>query len=281
MFGKILKVSSNDLYGNVDDRLLKVYACFKHIKYGNNYVVFSVVGDEKKLCFGSVHLKKSSLVIFSVKDEITKYVLDFINEYINSSLINFEIFKLDDVEKVELVSYNDIEYEDLSLLDEKSIPKIVVNDEENISDKKPVFLYFLIFVLFLLGIGISVLYFKPELFTVKYKGMICTNKFYDENLKLNYEVEKNMIFDVDDKLEKINVTKTYIFLDSNNYYILKEDINSGNNLYFTNGESIKFVDDSLTLKLFYDETSVIDDYDEMLTYLKREGYSCVENEYEK
>ena len=41
MAGKVLKVVSNDLYGNVDDRILSIYACFKHIKYMNNYVVFT------------------------------------------------------------------------------------------------------------------------------------------------------------------------------------------------------------------------------------------------
>ena len=31
----------------------------------------------------------------------------------------------------------------------------------------------------------------------------------------------------------------------------------------------------------YQEDSVIDDYSEMLLYLKKEGFSCIEKEYEK
>ena len=33
MNGKILKISNNDLYGNVDDRKVSVYAMFNHLKY--------------------------------------------------------------------------------------------------------------------------------------------------------------------------------------------------------------------------------------------------------
>ena len=62
MTGKVLKISSNDLYGNVDDRMVRVYAVFEHTKYMNNYVIFSIDGSNK-LCFGSIHMKDTSLVI--------------------------------------------------------------------------------------------------------------------------------------------------------------------------------------------------------------------------
>ena len=76
MAGKILKIVSNDLYGNVDERKIVVFACFLHTKYMNNYVVFSFLGeyDKKKICYGSVHIKDNSLVIFSVKNNVKKYI---------------------------------------------------------------------------------------------------------------------------------------------------------------------------------------------------------------
>ena len=48
MNGKILKVSSNDLYGNVDDRMVAVFAAFNHKKYMNKYVIFTYDGEFAK-----------------------------------------------------------------------------------------------------------------------------------------------------------------------------------------------------------------------------------------
>lgn len=279
MSGKVLKVSSNDLYGNVDDRIVRVYACFCHTKYMNNYVVFSIEGDTKKLCYGSIHLKNNSLVIFSVKDDVKKYILDFLNEYMNNKLIEFEIMKIDNINKVELVSYSQMEYDNLLLLDEKTIPKLTVKQEVTVKEKKPVFMYLIILVLILFGLGITLLYFKPELFTIKYKGLDCVNNVYDNNIELYYDIEKSIVFDTKDKLSSIDVTRTYTFLESDVYFDFKNGDN--HNQYFTNGEGYKYIDEELKFKLFYQEDSVIDDYDEMLTYLKREGFSCVERVYEK
>ena len=41
MYGKVLKIANNDLYGNVDDRKVSVFAVFTHIKYMNKYIIFS------------------------------------------------------------------------------------------------------------------------------------------------------------------------------------------------------------------------------------------------
>ena len=45
MKGKILKISSNDLYGNTDDRLVAVYACFTQKKYMNKYIISFIDGN--------------------------------------------------------------------------------------------------------------------------------------------------------------------------------------------------------------------------------------------
>ena len=280
MAGKILKVATNDLSGKVDERKAAVFACFKHIKYMNDYVVFSFDGEysKKKLCYGSIHLKDKSLVIFSVKDNIKKYIDEFLSEYISDKIENFKILDIDKLEKVEIISYNEMDYKDLQLLDDKSIIRIVSN-ESNASIKKPIFLYFMIFVLILLSIGLTLLYLYPDMFTVKYKELVCSNNLYDEKMMLNYDIESDIKFDGNDKVIKNNVVKTYTFLDSNSYYNFKN--NSNYEEYFSSGETYKFIDGELKLKLFYSENYVIDDYDEMLTYLKREGFSCIETEYEK
>ena len=278
MSGKILKVSSNDLYGNVDNRSVCVYACFEHTKYMNNYVVFSIEGSNK-LCYGSVHIKEKSLVIFAVKKEIEKYMIDFLGKYMNDKLDEFKILNISKVNKVELVSYSEMEYDKINLLRDKSIPKNIVSDKENIKTKKPIFLYLLVFVLCMFAIGITVLYLKPEWFSVKYKELVCSNKIYDNNINLYYNIEKNFKFDENDKVDSINVVRNYIFLDSNLYYQFKNE--EKHYEYFNDGEGYKYVDKELLFKVIYQEKTIIDDYDEMLTYMKKEGYSCIERQYEK
>ena len=150
---------------------------------------------------------------------------------------------------------------------------------KKIVKKRKLRVWRLLFILIILGCGLTLLYFMPELFSVKYKLLKCTNNIYDENIGLNYKINKNVIFDKNDKVDKIDVIRIYAFLDSDSYNKFKD--NNLQNKYFTNGERYKYIDSELKFKLFYDDDSVIDDYDEMLVYLKKEGYSCVESEYEK
>ena len=281
MTGKILKIASNDLYGNVDDRTISVFACFEHTKYMNNYIVFSINEENKKrkLYYGSIHMKNNSIVIFNVKDNIKKYIDEFLNEYLTDKINSFKILDISMMSKVELVSYNEMEYDKIDILDNKSIPKVVVKENIVTKEKKPILMYMLILFLVLFGIGITILYLKPELFTIKYKGLECTNNLYDNEIGLNYDIDKDIKFDKNDKVSNISVVRTYTFLDSNSYNEFKN--NNSQNLYFTNGEGYKYIDNELKFKLFYQESSVIDDYDEMLTYLVREGFSCVDREYEE
>ena len=106
--GKILKIISNDLYGNVDERQVVVFSCFQHIKYMNNYVIFAFLDEYKnnKLYYGSIHLKNDTLVIFSVKEEIKKYIVGFVDEFLSNNLNEFKILNIDNIDRVQLVSYN-------------------------------------------------------------------------------------------------------------------------------------------------------------------------------
>ena len=206
MAGKILKVASNDLYGNVDDRIASVYACFEHTKYMNNYVIFTINNNIENLYYGSIHIKNKSVVIFSVKEEIKKYIDQFLNEYMSDKLTEFKLLDISKIEKVELVSYNEMKYNNILMLDNKSIPKVEVKEEVDIKKKKPVLLYFLLFLLFLLGVGLTILYLKPELFTVKYKGLKCESNLFDNKLELYYGIEKDIKFDTDNKVDNISVS---------------------------------------------------------------------------
>ena len=281
MAGKILKVSSNDVYGKVDDRIVVVFACFEHTMYMNNYVIFSFLGEyeKNKLCYGSIHVKKDSIVIFSVKDNVKQYIDEFVNEYVNNNIDNFKVMDISNMEKVEIVSYNEMDCDKLQLLDDISIVREVVKEEEIIKEKQPVFLYVLLCILILLACGLTLLYFKPELFSVEYKQLVCTDDLFDNDMGMGYNIEKDIKFDSDDKVDSINVVRYYTFLDSNSYYEFKD--NDKYLEYFNNGEGYKFIDEALQFRVIYREDSIIDEYDEMLTYLNREAFSCKEVFYEK
>lgn len=281
MTGKILKIMSNDLYGNVDDRKVSVFACFEDTKYMNNYIIFTFEGEYEKnrLYYGSVHLKSNSIVIFSIKESEKKIIDRFIQEYLESKLNEFKIIDISNVEKVELVSYNDMEYKELKKLDDLSIVRknnVDTSDEKN---KKPIGLYLLLLLLILSSIGLTLLYMFPEKFTIKYKELVCSSSIYDENIMLNYNIEKDIKFDSKDKITSINTTREYVFLSNEDYLEFKN--NDKQYEYFNSGEGYKFIDENLSFKVIYNENSVIDDYDEMLTYLKKEGYSCIEKYYER
>ena len=284
MNGKILKISSNDLYGNVDDRQVVVFACFNHVKYMNKYILFTFLGeyDKKKLYYGSIHMKENSLVVFSVRDNVFGYIDKFKNEYISGMVDNneYEILDISKMEKVELVSYNEMEFDKLKELEDISIKKtntesVVEADKE----KKPVFLYILLIILILLLIGITYLYLKPDDFVIRNKNLVCEKNKYNMELDMKYLENRIVLFDINDKLKKIEINDSYVFSDIDLYNEFKD--NEKEKDYFKIDGTFKYIDENLELKIIYQDKSIIDNYDEMKNYLVNEGYSCVEGYYEE
>lgn len=284
MNGKILKISSNDLYGNVDDRQVVVFACFNHVKYMNKYILFTFLGeyDKKKLYYGSIHMKENSLVVFSVRDNAFGYIDKFKNEYISGMVDNneYEILDISKMEKVELVSYNEMEFDKLKELEDISIKKtntesVVEADKE----KKPVFLYILLIILILLLIGITYLYLKPDDFVIRNKNLVCEKNKYNMELDMKYLENRVVLFDRNDKLKKIEINDSYVFSDIDLYNEFKD--NGKEKDYFKIDGTFKYIDENLELKIIYQDKSIIDNYDEMKNYLVNEGYSCVEGYYEE
>lgn len=280
MYGKILKVSNNDLNGNVDDRLVAVYAAFNHKKYMNKYVIFSIIGeyDKKKLYVGSVHLKNDSLVTFSIRNEEFNYINKFVTDYMNNTIDGneYEILDISNMGKIELVSYSEEDFEGLEVLDKMSIKRENVAIEEE-QQKKPVFLYFLlVFLLLLLG-GITYVYMNPSILDVDLKQLNCTMSGYEKKVELPYSSELLIKFDKKDELVSINRVDTYKFSDIEDYQEFKD--NNKESSYFEIDGSYKYDDENLELKLIYDDNLIINNYDEVYNYLKSKGFSCVEGIY--
>lgn len=283
MNGKILKIVNNDLYGNVDEREVVVFASFLQKKYMNRYIIFTFKGeyDKNKLYYGSIHLKNNSLVVFNIRQQEVNFVNEFITMYLNGKLNEeYEIIDINSISKIELVSYNVMDFDKLSLLDELSISKKNKNNMvESDNEKKPIFLYILLFVLILITLGITYLYFNPDSFKVEYKKLNCTLTEQIDELNLPYVINREVLFDNKDKVKSVNVTEVYTFLESEAYYDFKE--NNRQYEYFSNNGSYKYDDNSLSLIIMYSDKSIVLDYNEMLGYLKNEGYNCIEGMYDE
>ena len=282
MNGKVLKVSSKDLYGNVDDRKVSVFAAFNHLKYMNRYVIFSFLDEynKKKLYFGSVHLKDNSLVVFSIKDNnsinfVNKFITDYMSNKVDSN--EFQIIDISNAEKIELVAFNTIDFEYLEQLDQMSIKREITNITNDTKSGNKGFLYVLLILLIGIAGGLTYLYFNPDTLTVELKKLECNMEGFNKSIELNYSSSLEAKFDKEDKLNSINKVDIYKFENEEEYIQFKE--NNKERLLGIKDGGYTYDDDNLTLKVIYSDDLIIDSYDEVYEYVENEGYSCIEGTY--
>ena len=281
MNGRILKISNNDLYGNADDRLVSLFVAFTHKKYMTKYALFAFTEEynKNKLYYASIHLKETSIVTFGVREDEKPYIEKFVNDYLNNSVDpnEYEILALGNINKIELVSSTEVDFNRLLELDNLSIPKETVAMEEVVTNKKPVILYILLFVCLLFLGGIIYLHYNPDILEVKLKKLDCTMEGYDKKIDLPYKSEVSIKFNRNDELETMEKIDLYTFKDEETYLDFKD--NNKESVYFDDNGTYKYDDDTLTLRLIYDNKLIIYQYDEIKRYMKKEGYSCIEGEY--
>ena len=277
MTGKKLKISNNDLYGNQDERQVAAFVCFNHLKYMNNYVIFSFVGEYDKniLYYGSIHLKTNSLVIFAVKENEKVYIDTFREQFLTNTIDpkEYQIIDISQIEKVELVSFTEVPYDKISILDNLTISKPMTKKQEETKESKPFFLYFLLIVLIAFLSFITYLKFNPNIIPEP-KVLTCTNNFYNQELKMNYEEIRKVLFNPNGTINKIDVTNTYTFSDEETYLDFKN--NDKETEYFKKINNFEYLDDTLSINIYYEESTIIETYDDMYNYLKKEGYECLE-----
>ena len=277
MHGKILKVVSNDLYGNATDKKVVVFVCFNHLKYMNKYIMFTYMDEYDKniLYYGSIYEKGKTIVIFKVRKEeegyINKFREDYLNDFVNDK--EYQILDISMMEGVEIVSFTEIEYDKLSLLDKKSIQRLNNIEAEENNNKKPVFLYVLLVILIVLLGGITYLYFTDD-GSSNDKKLVCSIDKYDNTVMVNYKEERSILYNKKNKIVSITINDKYIFDDVDKYNEFKD--NKKEQEYFKKNGTFKYDDNLLMLMISYKGDSVIDNIGEMKSYLESEGYSCKE-----
>lgn len=277
MHGKILKVVSNDLYGNATDKKVVVFACFNHLKYMNKYIIFTYMGEYDKniLYYGSIHEKNKTIVIFKVRKEEEGYINKFREDYLNDTVNDreFQILDIGMMEGVEIVSSTKIEYDKLSLLDKKSIQRLNNVEAEENNNKKPVFLYVLLVILIGLLGGITYLYNTYD-GSSNDKKLVCYLDKYDNTIMVSYSEERSILYNKNNKIISITINDKYVFDEMDKYNEFKD--NKKEQEYFKKDGTFKYDDSKLMLIVSYKKDSIIDNIEEMKSYLDGEGYSCKE-----
>ena len=87
------------------------------------------------------------------------------------------------------------------------------------------------------------------------------------------------VFKLDKSLAigQANVTDTYTFENSNDYFDFKDNHKESD--YFHVVGEYQYNDKALTLTLTYNEEAPADNYDDLTSYMKAEGYECNDGKY--
>ena len=278
MIGKTLKMVNNDLSGVSDTRYINVFCCFRDMKYGNEYLIFCYFGEyaNNVLYCGSVHFKDNSLVVFSIKKENEKIVLDFINRLLSNSYSSmYQILDIRNMLKLEIVSSNSLEMDHtvIEKLDVLSIPNKKEEELAKEREKKPIFLYVLLVLLIILFLGALYFYFNMDKYEKKAIVLNCTTNLYNEDIDVWYTSDMVINFELDDvTVKNIMEVNTYNFtMDEYNAIVNYEDIEE---LFM--GYTITNDKDNYRLILKRDISTIINTYREIREFYEKKGYVCQE-----
>ena len=275
MIGKVINVGEFELKFGNKQREINAYACFKEKKYNTTIIVFSFIGDNN-VYYGNAHVKKDKIVIMKLNQDKDDLVLKFIEDLLKENLDDYEITKLDDVEMVEIISYNNLEIssDKLKSLDDKTIPKPVIKDEEEKVSNHNLVIFFGL-GLALLGIGSYIFANRENIFNNK-KDYECVTSYNHNELDVKVSESRNINF-VNNKINIMDIEVDYLFNDKSDYLSFKRNKKEFNYSLYKDG-SYKYLDDEAILKMFYtnykDNDLKNDKLDDVINFYEGKGYKC-------
>ena len=284
MIGKILKVKDINAAFNKKAKEVSVFACFTHVKYSDNYIIYADNNDYQSgiLHCGTVYIKGNTIVIFDVKQDKENIILDYVNKIINNVNDNeYSAINISNMTEVEIVSNNDknVGKDLLVKLDELTIPKEVVDASEEDNNESLGFLYFVLIIFLFLLAGSIYIYFNKDKYLKQYDKVVCTIDSSDESEEYKYSDKLYLEFDQKKELRYLSHDISYKFYEKSDYNNFKYT-----NLWAENKmDDYKFNDSELTFTYTSSGKTIEDyelmtSYDEVVGYYKSNGYECGEEE---
>ena len=284
MIGKILKVKDINAAFNKKEKRVSVFACFTHVKYSDNYIIYADNNDYQSgiLCYGTVYIKGNTIVIFDVKQDKENIIFDYVNKIINNVNDNeYSAIDISNMTEVEIISNSDknVGNDLLVKLDELTIPKEVVDASEEENNESLGFLYFMLIIFLFLLAGSIYIYFNKDKYLKQYDKVICTINSSNESEEYKYSDKLYLEFDQKKELRYLSHDVSYKFYEKSGYNSFKYT-----NLWAENKmDDYKFNDNELIFTYTSSGKSIEDyelmtSYDEVVGYYKSNGYECVEEE---
>lgn len=279
MKGKVLRIFNNDLYGHVDDRQVVVFAAFIHKKYMNKYAIFVFQNEyhQNKLYYGSIHVKENSLVIFKVKPDLKNIFDDFLQQYTNGNLLDYELIDISNLNKLEIVGYNDMPYDKIILLDDLSIPKAKVEIKQDNSSHST-FKLIIPIVILIIGAIAAYVFLTPSL--LEKRVLVCSRDNYHDEMRLNFQEKLLITFTGKNHLKQYLVEENYQFRTTLTYQNFKDE--SRHLLYFSGTDkNYQYDDSNLHLIVSYEKNIDANDLSKLQHQLEQTGFECYEDTYEE
>ena len=275
MIGKVINVGEFELKFGNKQRQINAYACFKEKKYNTTIIVFSFVGDNN-IYYGNAHVKNNKIVIMKLNQDKSELINTFIDNLLNNSINDYKIIKLDTIETVEIISYNNLEIDNnkIKSLDDKTIPKPEIkNEEEKVSNHKLVI--FIVLGLILLGVGSYIFVNRENIFNNK-KDYECVTSYDHDELDVKVTEIRSINF-VNKKINIMDIEVDYLFNNRSDYLSFKRNKKEFNYSLYKDG-SYKYLDEEDTLKMFYtnykDNNLKNNKLDNVIKDLESKGYKC-------
>ena len=288
MNGKQIKVTEYNLTFGSSARIVNILGLFKYKKNNNLYVLYSDLYNKYNIIYyGNSHIKETTILSMESKNKEDE---EIIKEYIykitnNENLDDYEEISLDKIEGIEIISSNKIEIKKEildSLIDKKIPKKEEINNKPKTKKKKKGKGIIILLFLIIIGVGGYFIYNNIINKEEVIKQMICITKYNHDVLEATVNEELVLNFDINDVLEKKEITKEYKFNNETEYYNF---INTGNYYKYmpedtTEGGWDKD-DSNYTYKTIEVERIKVDykeptKYEEVLSYYKNKNYNCEE-----
>lgn len=290
MNGKVLRVKQTSLEFGGQERKVNILGCFKYKANGNIYIIYSDIDTRYSVIYyGSGHVRGDLALCMPIRDkeieeEITKEYIFKITQ--KENLDNFEILSLNEAKEIEIIGSTKLEVkpEILQELIQIVIPKEHPQEtpiKKEVKKKKgnPLkdILLGLLIVVFIFG-GYYI-YNNITTANKMTKSITCSKNYQHNELKADVEETNKYIFNNNDELKNVDTTLIYQFTQENyEEFIIRglylKYMPSKEENWDKNDEDYTFKTiTKINIDASYSEPT---NYEDVLSYYRVKGYTCIE-----